>query len=77
MAGNAFENCDNATSLTIEDGVVDIDGGWAFVSLPSIKSVYIPKSVRRLSTPAFVKCGQVESFTVDDENSNFKSIGGN
>ena len=49
---NAFNDCNELTSITITDGVVYI-GSYAFYNCPSIKEVTIPASVTSIGEGAF------------------------
>ena len=49
---NAFNDCNELTSITITDGVVYI-GSYAFYNCPSIKAVTIPASVTSIGEGAF------------------------
>lgn len=42
----------------------------------SIKTIHIPKNVKRISTAAFGYCPDLESITVDENNIKFRSIDG-
>lgn len=43
----------------------------------SIKSVFIPASIKVIGSGAFAHCPNLESFVVDEENPHYKSINGN
>ena len=49
---NAFNDCNELTSITIPDGVVYI-GSYAFYNCPSLKAVTIPASVTSIDEGAF------------------------
>ena len=71
----AFENCRGLTSVTIPEGVTHI-GYQAFLDCHSLKTVAIPASVSRIGDDAFIYCGRLKSFHVDENNANYRAIGG-
>ncbi|SEW12547.1 leucine-rich repeat protein [[Clostridium] fimetarium] len=70
---SAFENCSAITEITIPEGVTDIEQN-AF-SGASLKSIYIPESVKILSMFAF-DCSTIESYNFSENNQYYKSING-
>ena len=72
----AFHYCDSLTSVTIPDSVTSI-GDYAFYNCISLTSVTIPGSVTSIGNWAFTDCTSLTSITVSEENTAYKSIGGN
>ena len=50
----AFEGCTKLSDVTLHEGLEDIRD-FAFTNCPSLKKIYIPESVYRISTQAFDK----------------------
>jgi uncharacterized repeat protein (TIGR02543 family) len=63
------------TVYEIPDGVTDIsDNAFSYAKL--VKEIKFPKTFKNFNDNAFYKCDIIESFTVDSENADFKSIDG-
>ena len=61
----AFKDCSKLTSVTIPDGVTEIDM-FAFKDCSSLTSVNIPDSVIEIDTEAFKNCSSLTSITIPD-----------
>lgn len=59
----AFDRCNNLTSVTIPDSVTCIVN-LAFSNCTSLKSVTIPDSVTSIYDSAFYNCTSLESVTI-------------
>ena len=60
---NAFENCQNLTSITISDGVTSI-GSSAFWNCRALVSITISDSVTNIGDSAFWNCSNLMSITI-------------
>lgn len=69
---NAFYNCKSLESVTISDGVESI-GTYSFSSC-AIKYIYIPKTIKTISSDSFINNSL--SFDVSEDNANFLSLNG-
>lgn len=69
---NAFNDCENITSVKIGSAVTYI-GPFAFTRCSNIKTIEIPKAVKSISEYAFGWCDGLESITVDSENTTYDS----
>ncbi|MCR5683799.1 MAG: leucine-rich repeat domain-containing protein [Lachnospiraceae bacterium] len=61
----AFENFENLTKVTIEDGLTYIGGG-AFWGCWYLESIQLPKTLKELGEDAFGYCGSLKSITFPD-----------
>ena len=73
---DAFRNCKNLTSISIPDGVTSI-GNYAFENCENLTSISIPYSVTSIENGAFRHCAKLTAINVEENNSYYKSIGGN
>ena len=62
---NAFDNCDNLTSITIPDSVTSI-GSYAFKHCDRLTTVTIGNSVTSIGSYAFVFCYSLTSINIPD-----------
>jgi len=69
---NAFENCDNAQSISIPNTVTRI-GNWAISWCPSLSELYIPASVTYIGVGNFQSCENLSAVWVDENNPAFAS----
>jgi hypothetical protein len=60
---NAFNSCNNLTSITIPNSVVTIDEG-AFSDCGGLTSIIIPNSVNTIGRAAFYACTALTSITI-------------
>ena len=65
IAGDAFNNCPNLTSITLPESVVGI-GDYAFFQCRNISSVVIPEGVIEIGEHAFALCENLTSITLPD-----------
>ncbi len=72
IGANAFQNCNELTSITIPNSVTSI-GEYAFWSCDSLVSIMIPDSVTSIGVAAFSHCEALKSITIPDS---VNSIGG-
>lgn len=70
---NCFFHCSGLTSIDIPASVTEI-GPWAFAET-SLSTVTVPASVTSIGGGAF-NCSSVTAINVDDNNPEYKSIGG-
>lgn len=66
IADNAFENCENITSIKIPNSVLEI-GEKAFYGCSNLSNINIPKSVKRIGADAFLNTPWLNSMI--EENS--------
>ena len=71
---NAFEDCEELTSVVIPNSVEKIEYG-AFINCAQLKSVIIPDSVTEIGAYAFHCCFELTSITVDKNNPRYDSRG--
>ena len=69
----AFDNCDNLTSVTIGNNVTSI-GEWAFAYCTNLTSITIPNSVTSIGSGAFYYCTNLNSISYNGTKSEWKSI---
>ncbi|MDE6585996.1 MAG: leucine-rich repeat domain-containing protein [Clostridia bacterium] len=70
-----FENCTSLTSITIPNGIKEIDD-YAFKNCSSLTSIKIGSGVTYISESAFENClNNIESLTVDGNNKTYRSSG--
>ena len=62
---DAFENCDNLTSIEIPNSVTSI-GSYAFYGCSSLTSIEIPNSVTSIGSYAFRSCDSLTSIEIPD-----------
>lgn len=67
---NAFQNCQNITSVTIPNSVVII-GGWVFSDCTNLTSIEIPDSVESIGDCAFMGCSNLETVIIGNGVKNF------
>ena len=65
IGDNAFEDCENLTSITIPQSVTSI-GIRAFWSCTSLTSITIPESVTSLEDNAFAFCSKLTDVTIPE-----------
>ena len=63
IAPHAFEKCNNLTSITIPNSVIEI-GGSAFMDCTSLTSIIIPNSVTVIRYEMFQGCTNLTSITI-------------
>ena len=73
---NAFWSCDNLISIVIPENVTSIGEG-AFKYCDSLTSIEIPQSVISIGEGAFFYCLSLMAISVDEYNTEYKSIDGN
>lgn len=59
VGNNAFANCENLNSVTIENGVKNM-GNYAFYNCTNLNSITIPSSLETLGWCAFEGCSNLE-----------------
>lgn len=62
---NSFANCQNLTTLTLEDGITDI-GNNAFMSCGNLQKIIIPGSCRNIGKGTFFSCTNLTTVTLQD-----------
>ncbi len=68
IGGEAFSFCENLTSIIIPNGVTSIESG-TFAKCSSLTSIFIPKSVTKISEEAvFMECTGLTSIVVEEGN---------
>lgn len=63
IGNNAFDGCDNLTSITIPDSVTSIGDG-AFQGCSGITSIALPESVTHIGNEAFKFCIKIKSLFI-------------
>lgn len=63
MGGQAFQNCDKLTSLTLQEGLTVI-GTSAFANCTAIQEITIPQSIETISSGAFSGCASLTKAIV-------------
>lgn len=71
----AFSGCENLKSVNIGNGVKTIEVD-AFCYCPNLKKVTIGKNVVEIADYAFFVCQSLDEFSVNSENTIYKSVGG-
>ena len=66
ISNKAFSDCTEITSVTIPDGVTNIDDG-AFANCSNLVSVSIPESVGYIGNRAFAYCVSLASITIPEK----------
>ena len=73
IGSSAFCGCSGLTgSLTIPNSVTSIEWG-TFKNCSGLTNINIPKSVETINSNAFVGCNSLQSFYVDEANTNYSS----
>lgn len=72
----AFEGCDKLTNVTLPQGL-EVISAQAFLGCCSLKTIKIPQSVTHIGECPFAGCEQLTSITVEQNNTAYKSVGGN
>ena len=72
IAGSAFLNCNNLTSVTVPNCVTSI-GFSAFAQCDNLTNVKIGSNVTDIDEWAFHLCKKLEKISVDESNSNYSS----
>ena len=73
IGSSAFYGCSGLTgSLTIPNSVTSIEWG-TFKNCSGLTNINIPKSVETINSNAFVGCNSLQSFYVDEANTNYSS----
>lgn len=75
IGSGAFANCENLQSVTISEGVEEIQIN-AFFGCSSLTDIYIPSSVSLIEQTAFNNCINLRSITVAPDNPVYESIDG-
>lgn len=65
IAGNAFQNATKLESITIAEGVTDINS-YAFSGCTSLKKIYLPSTMTYIQEYAFQKCISLEDISIPD-----------
>lgn len=63
MGGQAFQNCDKLTSVTMQEGLTQI-GTSAFANCTALPEITIPESIETISSGAFTGCTNLKKITV-------------
>jgi hypothetical protein len=66
----AFYQCTSLSHLTIPDGVVSIDGSFAFESCSNLITISLPNSLRSIGSSSFQYCTSLASATIPDSVTN-------
>jgi hypothetical protein len=72
---DAFDNCEDLTSVTIPSSVTTIKMG-AFSGCSSLKSMTIPSTVSTIENSVFANCERLLTINVDPDNANYCSQNG-
>ena len=62
---NAFDNCNNITSIEIPDSVTNI-GNYAFRKCSGLTSIVIPNKVTNIGMYAFDQCSNLTNITIGE-----------
>ena len=65
IGDNAFNGCNNLTSITIPEGVTSI-GDWAFTDCSNLASITIPEGVTNIGNGAFNGCSSLTSIALPE-----------
>ncbi|AQR95885.1 leucine-rich repeat domain-containing protein [Clostridium saccharoperbutylacetonicum] len=71
----AFYKYSNLKNITIPSDIIKI-GEAAFYGCTNLRSVNIPASVKMIGDKSFSDCFALTNISVDNDNTNFKSING-
>ena len=69
----AFEGCAKLRSVTIPEGVKELDS--TFYQCASLKEISIPRSVIKIGHNTFSACTKLEKIDVAEDNPVYKSVG--
>lgn len=72
IGDNAFKDCTNLTSITIQDGITSI-GNSAFYGCESLVNITIPNSVTSIKEKAFYKCTSLIVINIPDNITKIES----
>ena len=73
---NVFSGCENLTTITLHNTITTI-GDWAFSACSSLREIILPNSIRHIGEDAFYNCSSLTNITIDEDNTDYKSIDGN
>lgn len=75
IGDNSFSLSGSLKKITLPDTLKTI-GSEAFMGCSALADITLPKSLGSIGRNAFAECDSIKEFKIDDENPNFKSIGG-
>jgi len=72
---SAFDGCSNVKRIEIPSSIKTLPYR-VFAGCSALESVVIPSSVTSIDGSAFADCRSLKSIVVEDDNPNYKSVGG-
>ena len=65
IAGQAFSDCEDITSIKMPNTLITI-GGYAFAGCHDIQTLAFPYSIKNISVNAFYNCSQLKSVVISN-----------
>lgn len=65
VGSSMFENCTHLQTITLPEGVVEIDD-WAFSGCSNLTDIVLPQSLVKIDEGAFTDCSSLKSVTLPE-----------